>query len=215
MRNETEEGFILKKGIVVIIFFGLLFLISFLFGLHYEIFRYFSLVLFILLLVVIYFFRDPVRMIVADTNVIYSPADGKIIEITDSGNEFCIKIFMNVFNVHVQRSPVAGFVKEVFYKKGKFYPAGNKNTDYLNEQNLIVIKSNNGLEIKVLQIAGLVARRIVSLVKIGEEIKQGQKIGYILLGSQVNLTLPKDKVLVLVEKKQTVFAGITKIALLK
>jgi len=206
---------IFKKGLPIIAFFIFLLLCSFGLSLIFNIFKYVNIILFIITVSVIYFFRDPQRTIVNDPEIIYSPADGKIIEITDLGEEYCIKIFMNIFNVHVQRSPVDGMVKKVLYKEGKFYPAGKKDTENLNEQNLIEIWTKDFVSVKVLQIAGLIARRIVCLVKEGETVSQGQKIGYIMLGSQVNLTLPKSSVELLVKEKQKVFSGITKIGLRK
>ncbi|MFQ3674923.1 MAG: phosphatidylserine decarboxylase [Endomicrobiia bacterium] len=215
MKSGEERSSIFKKGLPIIAFFIFLLICSFGLSLVFDIFKYVNIVLFITTIIVTYFFRDPRRSIVNDSEVIYSPADGKIIEITDSGEEYCIKIFMNIFNVHVQRSPVDGMVKKVLYKEGKFYPARQKNTEYLNEQNLIEIWTTDFVSIKILQIAGFVARRIVCLVKEGEVVKQGQKIGYIMLGSQVNLILPKSSVELLVKEGKKVFAGITKIGFKK
>jgi phosphatidylserine decarboxylase len=210
-----QKTSIFKKGLPIIGLFVLLVIISLMLSLLFSWFKYVTLLLFIVTVVVTNFFRDPERRIVVDPEIIYSPADGKIIEISDLGEEYCIKIFMNLFNVHVQRSPVDGMVRKIVYKKGTFFPAGRKDTEYLNEQNLIEIWTSDFVSLKILQIAGFFARRIVCLVKEKETVKQGQKIGFILLGSQVNLTIPKNSVELLVKEGTKVFAGITKIALRK
>jgi phosphatidylserine decarboxylase len=103
-------------------------------------------------------------------------------------------------------------IKKIEYKQGKFIPAGKKESDIQNEQNTIVIQDQNKNEFVVTQIAGILARRIVCWVKEGQSVHQGQKIGAILLGSQVNFEFPKNKYRLLVTKNQKVFAGITTVA---
>jgi phosphatidylserine decarboxylase len=118
-----------------------------------------------------------------------------------------VKIFMSVFNVHVQRSPVSGRVESVEYKPGKFLHAMNLRADKENEQKLTAIR-DKGACIKVKQIAGIIARRIVSWVKEGDVIKQGQRIGMIKFGSQVDLIMPEELEIV-VRKGDKVKAGVS------
>jgi len=163
-------------------------------------------------LLLINFFRDPDRVVKKNESILYTPADGKIFGIIETDNTYCVKIFMSVFNVHIQRSPTDGVIKKIEYKQGKFIPAGKKESDKQNEQNTIVIQDQNKNEFVVTQIAGILARRIVCWVKEGQSVHQGQKIGAILLGSQVNFEFPKNKYRLLVTKNQKVFAGITTVA---
>jgi len=158
------------------------------------------------------FFRDPNRIVKKNDSMLYSPADGKIFDIVETENTYCVKIFMSIFNVHIQRSPTDAIVKKIEYKQGEFIPAGKKYSDIKNEQNIVVLQDQDQNEFIITQIAGILARRIVCWVKEGQKIQQGQKIGAILLGSQVNFIFPKDKFRLLVSKNQKVFAGITTVA---
>ncbi|QPJ66144.1 MAG: phosphatidylserine decarboxylase family protein [Candidatus Nitrohelix vancouverensis] len=150
-----------------------------------------------LFLFVLYFFRDPERSIPSEPNVIVSPADGKVVEIiseTDPllGRPFTrISIFLNVFNVHVNRIPVAGKIKTVKYNEGKFLNAASHKASLDNEQNSLVIDTGNG-DILVKQIAGLIARRIVCWAGVGDEYQLGQRFGLIRFGSRVDLLIPED-----------------------
>jgi phosphatidylserine decarboxylase len=166
----------------------------------------------ILTLLLINFFRDPKRIIKKDSKILYSPADGKIFEIVETENTCCIKIFMSIFNVHIQRSPADLKVKDIIYKKGKFIPAGKFLSDAVNEQNIIDFETDKNDRIVVKQIAGVLARRIVCWVKKNQYVSQGEKIGAILLGSQVNIEFPKNVYKILVHKDQKVYAGITALA---
>ncbi len=166
----------------------------------------------ILTLLLINFFRDPNRVVKKDSKILYSPADGKIFEVFETENTYCIKIFMSVFDVHVQRSPVDGTIKDIVYKKGKFIPAGRFLSDVVNEQNIIELETDEKNKIIVKQIAGILAKRIVCWVKKNQRVFQGEKIGAILLGSQVNIEFPKSKYKILVNKNQKVYAGITALA---
>jgi phosphatidylserine decarboxylase len=136
-----------------------------------------------------WFFRDPPRKINAAPGVILSPADGTVMEVAGAGDGTVIRIFLSVFNVHLQRAPVSGTVRNVEYRPGKFLPAMKPEAHIENEQNIITIQSAKG-DFEVRQIAGILARRVVSWVKAGEKIEQGQKIGFIKFGSQVDLTVP-------------------------
>lgn len=164
-------------------------------------------------LILINFFRDPQRKIKKDKSVLYSPADGKIFDIFESETTYCVKIFMSIFDVHVQRSPLDCFVEKIVYTKGRFYPAGKDKTEKFNEKNVIILKNVEGEEFKVTQIAGILARRIVCWVREKDSIVQGGKLGAILLGSQVNFEFPKKNYKLLVAKGQKVYAGISVIAI--
>ena len=154
--------------------------------------------LFIIITVwVYYFFRDPERYSIGDDKFLVSPADGLVTDISEkSGPEELrlentsytkISIFMNVFNCHVNRVPTSGKVEEIFYKPGKFLNASLDKASEENERNYYKIKLNNGEEIIIVQIAGLIARRIVCDVEQGQELKQGDRIGMIRFGSRVDV----------------------------
>jgi len=206
---------IVKEGILTagVFFFIALFCYSiscFLFGWLSLILNFFSWVSFALLFFVLYFYRDPERIILTNDNHILSPADGKIIEIEKNNNRQIIKIFMSPLNMHVQRASVLGTVKSIHYKRGRFLPAYNKRAEIENEQNVIELSTKHG-NIEIKQIAGILARRIVCWVNNGDKVIQGQRIGMIKLGSQVDLFLPENLNLK-VNTGDKVKAGITVIA---
>ncbi|MFH1666133.1 MAG: phosphatidylserine decarboxylase [Elusimicrobiota bacterium] len=159
------------------------------------------------------FFRDPDRNIIQDEKLILSPADGTVLNIVKTGGLQTVEIFMSPLNVHVQRAPVDGTVSLVKYKKGAFLPAYVPKASDLNEQNVITIK-NNVLALDVKQIAGVMVRRIVSYVKEGDTVVQGQRIGMIKFGSQVDITFPEN-VDIKVKVKEKAKAGITIIGEIK
>jgi len=154
---------------------------------------------FLLLLValwVAYFFRDPERTGDRGPSLIVSPADGKLIMITEvdepgfiKGRATRISIFMNVFNVHVNRYPVDGVVKYVHYNKGKFFNAAAEKSSLENEQMSVGLETGSH-RVLVRQIAGLIARRIVTYSKLGETVKQGDRMGIIRFGSRVDVFIP-------------------------
>jgi phosphatidylserine decarboxylase len=150
---------------------------------------------------------------------IASPADGTVISIKteDDPNSVVIRIFMSVFNVHVQRAPVNGKTGEIFYHKGQFLFADKPEAATMNERNLIQFFHNGDTNrfAHVEQITGAIARRIECWVKPGQEIKQGALIGLIRFGSQVAVYLPKDKVRITVKEGQKVQGGNTVLALWK
>ena len=153
-------------------------------------------VLLLLALWVAYFFRDPDRTGERGPRLVVSPADGKLIMITEvdepsfiGGRAIRLSIFMNVFNVHVNRYPVDGVVKYVHYNKGKFFNAAAEKSSLENEQMSVGIESGR-YRIMVRQIAGLIARRIVTYSKQGETVKQGDRMGIIRFGSRVDVFLP-------------------------
>jgi len=167
-----------------------------------------------------YFFRDPERYSINDDNFLVSPADGLITDISEkSGPEELrlentsytrISVFMNVFNCHVNRVPSSGKVEEIYYKPGKFLNASLDKASEENERNYFKIKLNNGEEIVLVQIAGLIARRIVCEVEQEQNLKQGERIGMIRFGSRVDIYFKNKKILAQVG--QNVVAGESLIA---
>ena len=148
-------------------------------------------VLVIFSLFCMFFFRDPRIKITQGEGLILSPCNGTVMEIVEEGDEKVIRVFLSIFSVHLQRSPVNGTVADVTYKKGKFYAAWNPRAQSENEQNIFTIQSEDGKYV-VRQIAGFLARRCVSWVKAGDALKAGDKIGMIKFSSQVDLHLPKQ-----------------------
>jgi phosphatidylserine decarboxylase len=153
-------------------------------------------VLLLLALWVAYFFRDPERVGDRGASLVVSPADGKLIMITEvdepsfvQGRAIRLSIFMNVFNVHVNRYPVDGIVKYIHYNKGKFFNASAEKSSLENEQMSVGIETG-GHRVLLRQIAGLIARRIVTYSKLGETVKQGDRMGIIRFGSRVDVFLP-------------------------
>jgi phosphatidylserine decarboxylase len=153
-------------------------------------------VLLLLALWVAYFFRDPERTGQRGASLVVSPADGKLIMITEvdepafiRGRSIRLSIFMNVFNVHVNRYPVDGAVSYVHYNKGKFFNAAAEKSSLENEQMSVGIDSGK-YRVLVRQIAGLIARRIVTYSKVGDKVKQGDRMGIIRFGSRVDVFLP-------------------------
>jgi phosphatidylserine decarboxylase len=148
-----------------------------------------------LALFVCYFFRDPQRAIPSDVDVIVSPADGKVVEVVDelldSQMGHRISIFLSIFNVHVQRSPVAARVADVVYQPGKFYAAFRSDASVENEQNIIYLHAPRGTVV-FKQIAGAIARRVICWKNEGENIAIGERVGLIRFGSRVDVWLPMD-----------------------
>jgi phosphatidylserine decarboxylase len=182
---------------------------------------YLAIIPLLITLFIIYFFRNPPRKISKDKQIILSPADGKILSITKIDYDdvlkceaYKISIFLSLFNVHVNRSPIQG---KIFYKKyipGKFFPAFKSHASALNERNIIGIE-NEQIKILVTQITGFIARRIVDWVKIDEEIEQGNLYGLIKFGSGTEIVIPANKVKLLVSGGQKVKAGKTKIGVIE
>ena len=167
-------------------------------------------------LFIIWFFRDPEREAHIKNTTILSPADGTVVEIKkmkaeDSPiNEKSIKvgIFMSVFNVHVNRIPVTGIIEKVIYFPGKFLSADLDKASLNNERNMVIMKSNVGKTIAFVQVAGLIARRIVCKLQEGQAVKIGERFGLIRFGSRVDIYLPEDSEL-LVRNGDIVRAGKT------
>ncbi len=151
----------------------------------------------VLALFFLWFFRDPERDVPTGPGEIVSPGDGVVTEAdwieTASGNRFRLSIFLSVFDVHVNRAPVAGTVKAVEHRAGSFLNAMKPESVVMNEQTLVVIDAG-GYEVSYKQIAGLLARRIVSSVKVGDRVERGQRVGLIKFGSRVDVLMPADAV---------------------
>ena len=183
--------------------------------------NFFGFIFGIITIWVYYFFRDPDRTIILDDNFLVSPADGIIsgikeisgpVELGLENQTFTrVSIFMNVFDCHVNRSPVSGKIEDIFYKPGKFLNASLDKASDENERNYFKIKDKKTQEeIVVVQIAGLIARRIVAQTEKNQEIAQGERIGMIRFGSRVDLYFNKRKIMVKVG--QNVIAGESLIA---
>ncbi len=143
-----------------------------------------------LLVFTIAFFRDPNAVVPADEKLIVAPASGKIVEIKPVGETTMVAIFLSVFDVHVQRAPIAGTIKGVKYEAGKFFDVRNPNASAMNEYRLIDLETADGYRASVKQIAGLIARRIVSWAGEGATVAKGERIGMIRFGSRVETFLP-------------------------
>ena len=164
---------------------------------------------------VYYFFRDPDRVSINDDKFLVSPADGLITNISEvpgpkelglqNKSYSKISIFMNVFNCHVNRTPISGTIEEIFYKPGKFLNASLDKASEENERNYYKIKTDKGDEIIIVQIAGLIARRIVCEVSKDQKLKQGDRIGMIRFGSRVDIYFNNRKILA--QLGQNVVAG--------
>lgn len=148
--------------------------------------------LLLLVAFVFYFFRDPERTIPQETGVIVSPADGRVVEIADSAwngrPRKRISIFLSVFDVHVNRSPVEGVIASADYRKGQFRAAWHAEASTVNEQNVVVVRGHQ-LEVVFKQIAGIIARRILFWRKPGDLVQRGERVGMIRFGSRVEVIL--------------------------
>ncbi len=152
----------------------------------------------LLALFVLQFFRDPPRKVPDDPRAVVSPADGRVVVVGRARDPYrdCdalkISVFMNVFNVHSNRSPVDGTVARVDYHAGSFFNAALDKASLENERNALFLKTRSGQEITCVQVAGLIARRILCYVAAGAELARGQRYGFIRFGSRVDLYLPLD-----------------------
>ncbi len=163
-----------------------------------------------------YFFRDPERVVPIADQLIVSPADGVIqkiedvplpLNLSDTGEiRTRVSIFLNVFNVHVNRVPASGKIKKLYYHPGKFFNASLDKASEFNERQEVLMQMDNGTEIAFSQIAGLIARRIVCDLKEGQEVKAGERFGIIRFGSRMDVYLPKG-ISPTVSVGQTVIGG--------
>ena len=162
----------------------------------------------LILLFCLNFFRDPKRLVPEGINQIVSPADGKIIRIDTQDEEFqIVSVFLNVFDVHVNRMPITGTFSDVNYTKGKFLMAFDHNACDENERNIITIETAVG-SIRLVQIAGLIARRIICYANKGEEMQIGKRLGFMRFGSRIDLILP-NKIKLKVKLGQKVMGNTT------
>lgn len=151
-----------------------------------------GILLMVVALYVAWFFRNPYRQIPEDPRAIVSPGDGKVVRIQDlEDGRKVMSIFLNVFNVHVNRVPVGGKIEQVVYTKGQFVNAAREDASSINERNKLVIRDGD-FELEVIQIAGLIARRIVCWVNGGEELATGERFGLIRFGSRMDIVMPGD-----------------------
>jgi phosphatidylserine decarboxylase len=159
---------------------------------------FWSIPLWIITLFVLQFFRDPPREVPPQANLLTSSADGKVIVVEKTFDEYLkrdalkISVFMNVFNVHSNRSPIDGTVKQRWYMPGKFFNAAMDKASAENERNALWIKTASGQDVTCVQIAGLVARRILCYVDAEDTLHKGQRYGFIRFGSRVDIYLPLD-----------------------
>ena len=163
-------------------------------------FGWWSLPFWLVTIFILQFFRDPPREIPQDEGLVLCPADGKVIVVGNTTDPYRnvpalkISIFMNVFNVHSQRSPVDAVITDVKYAKGLFVNASFDKASSDNERNALILRMDSGTEISCVQVAGLIARRILCYVKPGERLTRGQRYGFIRFGSRVDLYLPPDAI---------------------
>jgi phosphatidylserine decarboxylase len=147
----------------------------------------------------LWFFRDPQRKIPDDPGLIVSPGDGLVTETqsisTPDGPRQRISIFLSVFNVHINRAPIAGILTGVHYQRGRYLNAMNPASADQNEQNIVTVRGDDGTEVTFKQIAGLLARRVVFNFNEGDTVLRGQRVGLIKFGSRVDVLLPADAVL--------------------
>ena len=182
--------------------------------------NFFGIISFIITIWVYYFFRDPERFPINDKNYLLSPADGVVSQITEVNGPIelglenkkytRVSIFMNVFDCHVNRIPSSGKIDKIFYKSGKYINASFDKASDENERNYIKMTNTNGDELILVQIAGLIARRIVCEIKENDETKQGNKFGMIRFGSRVDLYFNNYQLMVKINQKT--IAGETIIA---
>jgi phosphatidylserine decarboxylase len=163
----------------------------------------------------LWFFRDPRRAVPAGAGLIVSPGDGLVTETatiaTREGTRQRISIFLSVFDVHVNRSPIGGVLSSVRYRKGQYLNAMNPASADRNEQNIVTVRGDEGTEITFKQIAGLLARRIVFNFKEGDRVERGQRVGLIKFGSRVDVLLPAEAAL-RVKVGQRVKGGVSVLA---
>lgn len=177
---------------------------------------FFATIIGILSLFIIYFFRDPERINDVPYNAILAPADGRILDIRDLNdsdnpmgeNAVKVSIFMSVFNVHVNRAPMSGKISKIVYNSGSFFSANLDKASEQNENNRITLNTDKGSRIVLIQIAGLIARRIVCWINEQDYVKSGQRFGLIRFGSRVDLYMPAGSSII-IKVRDKVKAGET------
>ena len=201
-----------KEGKIFVIPLLIITLLFWFFYISQQINIFYPLLLFVLFIFCLNFFRDPKRPIPKGVNQIVSPADGKIVRLDsifddEVGNSIIISIFLNIFNVHVNRMPIDGKFYEIEYNKGRFLLAFQHNASDENEKNIIKLKTKIGT-IKIVQIAGLLARRIICYAEKGNSMNIGDRLGFMRFGSRIDLILP-DNIKLNVKKGDKVIGNTT------
>jgi phosphatidylserine decarboxylase len=187
--------YVVKEGYIFAAAPILLGALAFAFGRELLLWQVAGAVLLFLGAFILYFFRDPNREIPADPSAVVSPADGRVLVVADemldgrAGRR--ISIFLAIWNVHVNRSPLAGRISRIDYRPGRFHMAMKGEASVENEQNVIYLQTARG-EIVCKQIAGMIARRVVLWKKSGEEVGRGERIGIVRFGSRMDVWLPRD-----------------------
>jgi phosphatidylserine decarboxylase len=191
-KKNLHSSYIIDEGVPFIFTAFLVAVLVYIAGL-----RFISVVFFLLAFFITWFFRNPERKAPAGEGLIISPADGVVIRIEDAESEEApgetfrkVSIFMNVFNVHVNRFPCSGEVKTIRYRPGKFFSANLDKASELNERNTVVVRRADGRQIVTIQIAGLIARRIVWWIKEKEIAQKGKRFGMIRFGSRLEVFMP-------------------------
>ncbi|MFC1840762.1 phosphatidylserine decarboxylase family protein, partial [Thermodesulfobacteriota bacterium] len=200
-----------REGIPFIVISAGITIILFCFRLFYP-----AVIMSLISLFIISFFRDPEREKRAEENEVISPADGKIIDVWNLDNSdnplgepaIKISIFMSVFNVHVNRAPLSGKITDIIYNPGKFVSANLDKASEENENNRITLETEDNKKIVFTQIAGLIARRIVCWIKVNDYVKVGQRVGLIRFGSRLDVFIPAGSDTA-VKSGQKVKAGVT------
>lgn len=185
---------IVKEGLLLVIPLSILTIV-----LGFLLPVYITLLLILIDLFLVYFFRNPKRSIPDFEGSVVAPADGKVIHAGEyledrflGGKTIKISIFMSIFNVHINRIPTSGRITDIFYKKGKFFSANFDKASLLNEHNALLMETENGKKVLFVQVAGLVARRIICWIKKGDAVVRGQRFGLICFGSRVDIFLPLE-----------------------
>ena len=166
------------------------------FGLSLTSFKWLAAIAWLAVLFILQFFRDPARTIPQQPNAVLSPADGRVVSVGQTRDPYLdrdalkVSVFMNVFNAHSNRSPVDGVVENTWYHEGSFVNASLDKASIDNERNALHLRTSSGADITCVQVAGLVARRILCYAKTGEHLKRGQRYGFIRFGSRLDVYLP-------------------------
>ncbi|NPV03305.1 MAG: phosphatidylserine decarboxylase family protein [Syntrophaceae bacterium] len=212
---DRHDGTIVREGLPFIVGLGLLSAALFWIGL-----KGLAAVACAAMLFVAFFFRNPERSVPGEKGLVVSPADGRVLKIEEvqldgllQGPHRKVSIFMNVFNVHVNRVPYAGRVETIEYRAGKFLSADLDKASADNEKNTVLIRTAEGKAFLTIQIAGLIARRIVCWISEGMDVARGQRFGLICFGSRLEVVLPLDS-RILVQPGQKVRAGETPLGVL-
>ena len=209
MRLNRERFPLVVEGIPFIVIPAVITAITGLWGKIYLILPFLALTIFMCS-----FFRNPRRQIPGGEGLIMSPADGRIVIVKKEAEGTKVSIFMSVFNCHVNRAPAAGRIMEVRYQPGKFLPASKGEASHQNERNAIRLQGAKGLSVRFVQVAGILARRIVCYVHRGDQVQRGEIFGTILFGSRVDIYLPR-RVAVRVRKGERVKGGKSVLGVIK